>query len=57
MEKKKNIENLIKGFEIFHATHPDYKLILAGKIDRRLKIYDLGFMIEDADGKSIIKKN
>ncbi|HOZ36375.1 MAG TPA: glycosyltransferase family 1 protein [bacterium] len=50
VEKKKNIENLIKGFEIFHATHPDYKLILAGKIDRRLKIYDLGFKNIEALG-------
>ncbi|NMC51229.1 glycosyltransferase family 4 protein [Candidatus Kuenenbacteria bacterium] len=42
VEEKKNIRNLIKGFQIFSKEHPDCKLILAGKIDERFKIYDLG---------------
>lgn len=33
LEPKKNIVNLIKAFKIFSETHPDYSLILAGKID------------------------
>ncbi|HPI67514.1 MAG TPA: glycosyltransferase family 1 protein [bacterium] len=37
VEEKKNINNLIKAFGIFHTTHPDYKLILAGKIDEEFK--------------------
>ncbi|MFH1890366.1 MAG: glycosyltransferase family 1 protein [Candidatus Kuenenbacteria bacterium] len=31
VEEKKNIFNLIKGFEIFNKKYGDYKLILAGK--------------------------
>ena len=31
IEEKKNINNLIKAFQIFYQKHPDYKLILAGK--------------------------
>ncbi|HPA25748.1 MAG TPA: glycosyltransferase family 1 protein [bacterium] len=37
IEEKKNITNLIKAFKIFHATNPEYKLILAGKIDEEFK--------------------
>jgi glycosyltransferase involved in cell wall biosynthesis len=33
VEEKKNINNLIKAFEIFNKKFPEYKLILAGKID------------------------
>ncbi len=32
VEEKKNINNLIKAFEIFIEKYPDYKLILAGPI-------------------------
>ncbi len=31
VEEKKNVANLIKAFTIFRQTHPDWKLILAGK--------------------------
>lgn len=31
IEEKKNINYLIKAFQIFYQKHPDYKLILAGK--------------------------
>ncbi len=31
IEEKKNINHLIKAFQIFYQRHPDYKLILAGK--------------------------
>ena len=37
--EKKNVSNLIKAFKIFHEKHPDYKLILAGKIDQKFKTY------------------
>jgi glycosyltransferase involved in cell wall biosynthesis len=37
IEEKKNIKNLIKGFELFNKKYPDYKLILAGKIDPSFK--------------------
>ncbi|MDD5290293.1 MAG: glycosyltransferase family 1 protein [Patescibacteria group bacterium] len=38
VEEKKNIINLIKAFEIFNQKHPDYKLILAGKVDPNFNI-------------------
>jgi len=31
IEEKKNINHLIKAFQIFYQKHPDYQLILAGK--------------------------
>ncbi len=31
LERKKNIINLIKAFELFSKSHPGYKLVLAGK--------------------------
>lgn len=31
LERKKNIINLINAFELFFKSHPDYKLVLAGK--------------------------
>lgn len=31
IEAKKNIQQLIEGFFLFHQSHPDYQLILAGK--------------------------
>ena len=37
VEAKKNIEILIKGFQLFSQEHPDYQLILAGKIDEQFK--------------------
>ncbi|HRY63482.1 MAG TPA: glycosyltransferase, partial [Patescibacteria group bacterium] len=37
VEEKKNIGNLIKAFNIFLEKHPDYKLILAGKIDNKFQ--------------------
>jgi len=37
IEEKKNINNLIKAFQIFYQKHPDYKLILAGKPGRGFK--------------------
>ena len=37
VEEKKNINNLIKAFGIFYEKHPDYKLVLAGKIEERFK--------------------
>ncbi len=38
VEKKKNIDNLVAGFKIFNAKYPEYKLILAGKIDPKFPI-------------------
>jgi len=37
LEKKKNIRNLIKAFEIFYSNHKDYELILAGPIQMKLE--------------------
>jgi glycosyltransferase involved in cell wall biosynthesis len=34
VEEKKNIINLIKAFEIFNQKYPDYKLILAGPVNK-----------------------
>jgi glycosyltransferase involved in cell wall biosynthesis len=34
IEEKKNILNLIKAFNVFSQRHPEYILILAGKIDQ-----------------------
>lgn len=31
IEEKKNVANIIRAFEIFHKTHPNWELILAGK--------------------------
>lgn len=59
VEAKKNIENLVKGFLLLSQGHPDYQLILAGKIDEQFKknhnslfvthnsIELLGFVSED----------
>ncbi len=61
IEEKKNILNLIKAFEIFNKKYPDYKLILAGKIDQKYfdknikyqilkiknKIFFLGYVSEE----------
>ncbi len=43
VEEKKNITNLIKAFEIFHAKNSAYKLILAGKVDERFKMSNVEF--------------
>jgi len=34
IEEKKNIVNLIKGFNLFNQKNPEYILILAGEIDQ-----------------------
>lgn len=31
IEEKKNVANIIHGFKIFKASHPDWELVLAGK--------------------------
>lgn len=31
LESKKNLARLVEAFAKFHSTHPDYKLVLAGK--------------------------
>jgi glycosyltransferase involved in cell wall biosynthesis len=48
VEEKKNISNLIKAFELFKKEHPDYKLILAGKVDPVFQNHNSLFIIHNS---------
>lgn len=49
LEEKKNILNLIQGFKIFAEKFPDYKLILAGKVNKKyLDTLNSRFQIPDS---------
>ncbi len=48
VEAKKNIENLIKGFQLFSQGHPDYKLILAGRLDPKFPNHNSLFTIHNS---------
>ncbi|OGG92413.1 hypothetical protein A3H03_03355 [Candidatus Kuenenbacteria bacterium RIFCSPLOWO2_12_FULL_42_13] len=47
VEGKKNIRNLIMGFELFNEKYPAYKLMLAGRIDPQFKISNVKFQMSN----------